>query len=348
VSFNERLNLYLTILEMKNLYSFKSKFFSLIAMVLLVTNLASAQQEAMYSQYMFNTMAINPAYAGSRDVLSLTAVGRYQWIGVPGAPTTYSFTMDMPIKNEKMGIGLAAFSDGLGLAQNTGVSLAYSYKVRLGQKTTLSMGVSPSITNVTWNLSDVKNINEVDEIFSGQYDINRLFPNVGAGVFISNDRSYLGISVPQIIQTNLNSFQNTDTDSRIKRHYYTMMGFVIGSGNVKIKPSMMVRYTQGAPMGIDGNMNIWFKDKVSFGISGRKSQAILSGVDFMDAAVGMIELQLTPQLRFGYAYDVNLNRLNNPNRTGIANQLTGTPTHEGLLRYEFGYEKNNIITPRYF
>lgn len=339
---------------MKNLYSFKSKFFSLIVMGLLVTNFASAQQEAMYSQYMFNTMAINPAYAGSRDVLSLTALGRYQWIGVPGAPTTYSFTMDMPIKNEKMGIGLAAFSDGLGLAQNTGLSLAYSYKVRLGQKTTLSMGVAPSLTNITWNLSDAsQNLTDAnDQVFGGSSDINRLVPNVGAGIFISNDRSYLGISVPQIIQTDLTSFEgadsNRDRTSQIKRHYYTMMGFVIGNGNVKLKPSTMIRYTPGAPLGIDGNVNVWFKDKISLGVSGRKSQAILSGVDFMDAVVGMIELQLTPQLRFGYAYDYNMNRLNNPNKTGVANRLAGTPTHEGLLRYEFGYGKNKIITPRYF
>ena len=334
---------------MKNLYSFKSKLFSLIAMGLLVTNFASAQQEAMYSQYMFNTMAINPAYAGSRDVLSLTAVGRHQWVGVNGAPTSYSFTADMPISNEKMGIGLALNSDNVGLLNVVGASFNYAYKIRVGQKTTLSLGVAPKINFVSWDLSKVNNINEIDPVFTQANSLSKTSPNVGAGLFINNDKSYLGFSIPQIIETDLNSFSvgTNAVESKVRRHFYTMMGFVLGNGNVKVKPSMMLRYTSGAPLGIDGNVNVWFMDKVALGISGRKSQAAASGVDFMDAAIGMIELQLTPQLRFGYAYDINLNRLNDTNKTGT-NRFVGTPTHEGLLRYEFGYGKNKIITPRYF
>lgn len=336
---------------MKSLYSFRNRFFAVMALVLFASNFVAAQQEAMYSQYMFNTMAINPAYAGNRDVLSLTGVGRYQWVGVNGAPTTYSLTLDMPFKNERMGFGIAAYNDAIGLAQNTGVSLAYSYKVRLGQKTTMSLGVAPSITNVSWNLAGVQNLTDLtDGVFTAGNGINKFVPNVGAGIFITNDKSYLGVSVPQILQSDLRTvaISNTTSDAQVKRHYYAMMGFVIGNGNVKLKPSTMLRYTQGAPLGIDGNINVWFKDKIAFGISGRKSQAIMSGVDFMDAAVGMVELQLTPQLRFGIAYDYNLNRLNDPAKTGITNSLAGTPTYEGLLRYEFGYGKNKIITPRYF
>lgn len=332
---------------MKHLYSLKIRFLALLAMGLLVSSFATAQQEAMYSQYMFNTMTINPAYAGNRDVLSLTAVGRYQWIGVNGGPTTYSVTVDTPIKNEKMGIGLTAFSDGLGEAQNTGVSFSYSYKVRVGEKTTLSLGVVPSLTYIKWGLSNVKNVNETDPVFSGQYDVNKMFPNIGAGFFMSNDKSYLGFSVPQIIETKLNSFSTGANDSRIRRHYYTMMGFVIGSGNVKIKPSTLIRYTAGSGFGVDGNVNVWLNDKISFGVSGRKSQVTLNGAGFMDAVIGMVELQLTPQLRLGCAYDYNMTLLNT-NGGSIKSRLTGAPTFEGLLRYEFGYGKNKIVTPRYF
>ena len=127
-----------------------------------------------------------------------------------------------------------------------------------------------------------------------------------------------------------------------------MMGFVIGKGNFKIKPSTMIRYTEGAPLGFDGNVNFWIKDKISFGISGRIGQFQNFGQkDAFNAAVGMLELQLTPQFRLGYAYDFTSNRLNDPSKKGI-DRVIGIPTHEAMLRYEFGYAKNKILTPRYF
>lgn len=336
---------------MKSRNSIVRKFIPLLFSGILAATTSQAQQEPMYSQYMFNTMAINPAYAGNRDVLSFTTIGRYQWLGVNGSPTTWSFTLDMPVKNEKMGIGLAAYTDALGYENNVGISLAYSYKVKLGEKTTLSLGVSPGVHKIGWTLSNVQNIQDEDPVFTAANSINRILPNVGAGFFISNDRSYLGVSVPQIIQHKLNTFDTNDDRTNVAktyRHFYTMMGFVIGKGNVKVKPSTMIRYTPGSGIGVDGNINLWLKDKVAFGISGRKSQMAVAGVDFMDAAVGMFELQLTPQLRIGYAFDYNLNRLNDPTKTGVTNKIVGTPTHEGLLRYEFGFGKNKIITPRYF
>src|SRR6218665_558866 len=116
----------LKITKMKSSRLLKSKLAVMLAWGLSIGFQANAQQEVMYSQYMFNTLAINPSYAGSRDVLSLTALGRYQWIGVPGSPNTHSFSLDMPIKNEKMGLGLTAFNDAIGIANNTGINLAYA------------------------------------------------------------------------------------------------------------------------------------------------------------------------------------------------------------------------------
>ncbi len=329
------------LLIMKNLRLRFPTLFTFLMLYLAVT--AHAQQEVLYSQYMFNTLAINPAYAGNRDVLSLSAMGRYQWIGVPGSPTTYSLTIDSPLKNEKMGLGLVAFNDAIGHAKNTGISVVYSYKVRIGEKSTLSLGVQPSVTSINWRLSNVAN-GGLDPVFDASNDINRLYPNVGGGLYISGDRSYFGVSVPQIIEQKLNAFSTTESSSdiRTRRHYYAMMGFVVGKGGFKVKPSMLVRYTDGAPLGFDGNVNFWIRDTFSFGISGRKSQPTLSGSNVMDAVVGMLELQLTPQLRIGYAYDVNMTKING-NRA-----FMGTPTHEGLLRYEFGFSKNKVLSPRYF
>jgi type IX secretion system PorP/SprF family membrane protein len=313
---------------------------------LLTVKSASAQQEVFYSQYMFNTMAINPAYAGSRDVLSVTALGRYQWIGVPGAPTTYSLTLDMPFQNEKMGVGLTGYNDQIGEYKTTGVNLAYSYKFKLTERTTMSLGLQPSFTNVNANLLDVKNMQDPgDPAFAD--NLSRTIFNAGLGTFISNDRAYFGFSVPQLIEQRLSP--NPDSEGKIQRHYFAMMGFVLGKGNVKLKPSTVIRMTKGAPMGLDANLNLWYRDIIAFGVSGRKSQMVFSGTDQMDAVVLMLELQLTPQLRIGTAYDYSFGKLNaNYSDQNFWKNVSGTPTFEGFLRYEFGFGKDKIITPRYF
>lgn len=338
---------------MKGLKSFITKCV-IAASAVLLGNTAMAQQEVMYSQYMFNTLALNPAYAGSRDVLSMTAMGRYQWLDVPGAPSTYSFTMDMPFKNEKLGLGISAYTDAIGVSRNTGIDIPFSYKMKLGTRTTLALGAQFGVENVSRLLSNVANIGLGDPFFSAGSDINKMFPNAGAGFFMSNDKAYLGFSVPKLLTNTLSEYTINDVKYTIKqrRHFFTMMGFVVGKGNVKIKPSTMLRYTAGTPLGIDGNVNVWFRDKIAIGVSARKSQATLSGQAVMDAVSGLFELQLTPQLRIGYSYDYNMTSLNtlsdnNGNTKGLKD-LTGTPTHEWLLRYEFGYGKNKILTPRYF
>jgi type IX secretion system PorP/SprF family membrane protein len=203
-------------------------------------------------------------------------------------------------------------------------------------------------------LSDAQNLsNPNDYIFLGASDQNNILPNVGGGVYLSNDKGYIGISCPQIMQNAISKFTPTDGKriaGKTQRHYFAMMGFVVGTGSFKIKPSTMVRYTQGAPLGLDGNVNFWIKDKISFGVSGRISQFQAMGQDsksLFDAAIGMIELQLTPQFKLGYAYDFTSNKLNDESKTGI-NRFLGIPTHEILLRYEFGFGKDKILTPRYF
>ncbi len=320
-----------------------------------LNNQVIAQQEAMFSQYMFNTMAINPAYAGSRDVLSMTALGRYQWVGVPGAPKTFTFSMDTPIKNEKMGIGLQASYDEIGIAKNTGVHLTYAYRIKVGPRSTLSFGVQGGATNVRWMLSQVDILNEQgDNVFGGGSDRNAILPNVGGGIFLSNDKSYLGFSCPQILQNTLFNYNSTDPKTgkvsigNTQRHFFLMMGFVLGSGDIKVKPSTMVRYTQGAPFGFDGNVNVWIKDRVSFGVSGRISQFQTLGQSTpFDAGVFMAELQMTQQMKIGYAYDFTSNNLNDRSKSGISRWL-GIPTHEIMLRYELGFSKDKILTPRYF
>ncbi|MBK6975923.1 MAG: type IX secretion system membrane protein PorP/SprF [Cytophagaceae bacterium] len=329
---------------MKNLYFARKRVLLLVSLLFGSMSSLFAQQEVMYSQYMFNTLALNPAYAGSRDVLSLTAVGRYQWMqSIDGAPRTHSFTLDMPIRNEKMGIGLIAYNDAIGVAANTGINLAYSYRFKLGAKTTMALGVQPTYSNVSQKLSEVKNLDITEAVFAN--DITSNLFNAGMGLYLSNDKAFFSFSVPQIIEQKYGT--SDSAKGKIRRHYFAMAGIVIGKGNVKVKPSVMMRYSGGSNMGFDLNANVWFKDKIAVGVSGRKSQTALYGQDFVDAIVGMFEVQLTPQLRLGYAYDYNTTRLNTKNGT-LSQNLISTPTHEWLLRYEFGYGKSKILTPRYF
>ena len=322
-----------------------TQFWIVFLTILGISGSASAQQEVFYSQYMFNTLAINPAYAGSRDVLSITALGRYQWMGVNGAPQTHSLTLDMPFQNEKMGLGLTAYNDKIGRWNTTGFNLAYAYKFKLTERTTMSLGLQPTVTNVSVNLLNVRTYEGSDPSFED--DVSRFVFNAGLGMFISNDKAYFGISVPQLIEQRISP--NTDSEGKSQRHYFAMMGFVVGNGNFKLKPSTVVRVTRGAPVGLDGNLNLWYRDKIAIGVSARKSQMVFSGTDQMDALVGMLELQLTPQLRIGFAYDTSLGKLSeDSDGKSFYKRISGTPTYEGFLRFEFGFSKDKIITPRYF
>lgn len=305
-----------------------------------------AQQEVQYSQYMFNMLAVNPAYAGNRDVLSMTGLYRQQWVGISGSPTTQSFTIDMPIKKEKVGIGFQAYNDQIGVFKNTGVALSYAYRVKVSQKTTLSMGVQGGITNLSGDLLGVQRTlsgTDTDPAFSG--NISKWLPNVGAGLYLSNDRGYIGLSVPTLIQNRFKdvtgSADTNITSARQERHYFLMAGFVIGLGrSLALKPSFLVKATRDAAA-IDLNLNLWIKDRIAIGGSWRTNNknfkspfGNLNG----DAVIGMIEIQATDQIRLGYAYDFALN--------GLQSKQNGT--HEVMLRYEFGYRKTKILTPRYF
>ncbi|GHB71877.1 PorP/SprF family type IX secretion system membrane protein [Persicitalea jodogahamensis] len=335
-----------------------SKIKQWTALVLLTLTVGStevlAQQDKMYSQYMFNMMALNPAYAGSRDVLSATGLYRNQWVNVEGAPKTMTFTLDAPINKERVGLGLQLFNDQIGLQNETGIYASYAFRIKVGERSTLALGLQAGATSFRWSLSEAvlaPGGGGADQAFN--QNISKILPNFGTGVFISNDKSYLGVSVPQLIANNLSDYNVGDNRAKQKRHAYLMSGFVIGLGNtLKLKPSLLVKYSDGAPLGMDGNLNLWLNDRVAIGTSYRHNQWSTlnnsggSGNDInnyiSDAVVGMVEIQITDQFRMGYAYDMMLNGLKQSNIS------INSGSHELMLRYEFGYGKSKILTPRYF
>jgi type IX secretion system PorP/SprF family membrane protein len=312
-----------------------------------------AQQDKMYSQYMFNMMALNPAYAGSRDVLSATGLYRNQWVNVEGAPKTMTFTLDAPINKERVGLGVQVYNDQIGLQNETGIYASYAFRIRIGERSTLALGLQAGATSFRWNLSEamLSPGGGNDPVFNT--NISKILPNFGTGVYISNDKAYLGISVPQLISNNLSEYNTGDNRAKQKRHAYLMSGFVINLGStLKLKPSLLAKYAEGAPIGLDGNLNLWINDRIAIGTSYRHNQwSTLNNSsgsggsinDYVsDAVVGMAEIQLTDQIRIGYAYDMMLNGLKQSNLS------INSGSHEVMLRYEFGFGKSKILTPRYF
>jgi type IX secretion system PorP/SprF family membrane protein len=287
---------------------------------------AYAQQDAMYSQYMFNYLLVNPGYAGSRDVLSVTGMYRTQWAGIEGSPNTTTFSADMPLANERMGLGLTLFKDKIGVEANTGFYGSYAYRVRLTQRGTLSFGANLGLTQYSADLANVTTGQGNDPSFSS--NISEMNPNFGFGMFYSTDKFYASVSLPHILNNKLGDLSGLD-QSLLKRHYFLGAGFVFPvSPNIKLKPSTLVKIVEGAPIQGDFNLNAWYVDKIGLGVSYRTG----------DAVVVMAEFQATTGLRFGYAYDITT--------TQLSNYAGGT--HEMMVRYEFATLKKKIVTPRYF
>ena len=324
---------------MSNQFSTKHWAVLLLLILGISSSQVRAQQDKMFSQYMFNMMALNPAYAGSRDVLSMSALYRNQWTGVQGAPQTATFTADMPLNQERVGIGLQLYGDKSGVIQEAGAFASYAFRIKVGAKSTLALGLQAGASSYQANLAEVRTSpdGQIDPAFAS--NISKILPNFGTGIYLSNDRSYLSLSVPRLVKNKLSEYNVGDLRSVQVRHAYFAAGFVVGiSPGIKMKPSMLVKYAEGAPLGFDGNINFWFADRISIGASIRRNQFSTWTQYTTDAIVGMLEVQLTDQIRFGYAYDRTMNNF----------QSVAPSSHEIMLRYEFGFGKNRILTPRYF
>ena len=286
-----------------------------------------AQQSAMYSQYMFNTLAVNPAYAGSRNVISATALLRSQWTGIAGAPKTSTFTIDAPLKDKRIGVGLQIFNDKLGVVNSTGAVFSYAYRIRM-EKATLSFGMQGSANQYTANFSTIllqPAAEGYDQAFSN--DVKKVLLNVGTGVYYNSDKFYAGLSSPELLSSRLSS--DSGNLSRKTFHLYLASGYVFDINNdFKFKPSFLFKAVSGSPLQADLNATIWIKDRVAVGAQYRTSADIL----------GLLEVQISPQIRFGYAYDHSVTPLKNYN----------SGSHEIMLRYEFGFNGSKVLSPRYF
>jgi type IX secretion system PorP/SprF family membrane protein len=301
----------------------------LLVLILIVSATAKAQQEPMYSQYMFNMMNNNPAYAGSRGVVTATALYRNQWVGIDGAPKTASLGFDMPINSKKIGIGVQMYDDELGIERTTGLNVSYAFRIQLTEAGTLSLGLQGGVLNYRANYSQVRTFNPNDPSFN--QNISGILPAAAAGIYYNSDKFYFGVSTPALLKTKISSDGSTDIASVTGRdlHIYATTGFVLRlNQDLVLKPSILVKAVSGAPIEYDFNGNLWIQNVLSLGFSYRTG----------DAYVGMAELQLSRQLRLGYAYDKTFSDLSTVN----------TGTHELMLRMEFGSSGGKVASPRYF
>ena len=293
--------------------------------VLILTASASfAQQDAQFTQYMYNTININPAYAGSREVMSIFGLHRTQWVGLSGAPVTNALSLNTPINNSKIGIGLSAINDRIGPTVENTLSVDVSYTVQTSETYKLSFGVKG--TGNFFNL-DASQLNPVD-IDPSLVNYNKFSPNIGAGVYFHSDKSYIGVSVPNFIQSNR---YNSDNVAILKEriNYYFIAGYVFDlNPNIKFKPALLTKLVTGSPLQVDVSGNFMFYNKFVIGAAYR-----------WDAAVSALAgFQITDGLYVGYGYDMETTRLRKYN----------SGSHEVFLRFELFDNSNKIVSPRFF
>ncbi|MEM7041024.1 MAG: type IX secretion system membrane protein PorP/SprF, partial [Bacteroidota bacterium] len=243
-----------------------------------------AQQDAHYSQYMFNGLVLNPAYAGSREVVTLNMFARQQWIGIDGAPSTQSFSAHMPLPGLNSGFGITASNDRIGYTSQQWVTTSFAYRMKVG-KGKLAFGLQGGLLNYGINWDQAVTVDQNDAVIQGGRE-NILVPNVGTGVYFQSDRFYAGLSAPHILPSPLNTTSTNNIEAQLFQHYFFTTGALLGNefSNFKFKPSILVKYVSGAPVEVDVNAALIIKNRWWIGLSYRS----------FDSMVGMFQFQITP------------------------------------------------------
>lgn len=290
------------------------------------------QDDPMYSQYLFNIQAFNPAYVGSWECVGFMLLGRYQWVEFDGAPETHTFSVQAPLRNERVGLGLSVINDVLGREKRLSVFTDYSYKLQLGNDVGLRLGLKAGFTNYRHLLTEHVIVDPGDPAFEG--DIReKLMPNVGIGLFLSSPRYFAGFSIPKLLK---NKFENQDytTDYEF-RNLDLIGGYVFDVGSmVKFKPSFMARHSESLPFVFDLNANFLINERFWLGGMVRSTSWDGGG-----SVLGLnVQFIINQKFRIGYAYDKGLNDMG----------YYSNGSHEVMLSYELRSFVKSFTSPRYF
>lgn len=299
-----------------------------------------AQQDAQYTQYIYNTISINPAYAGNRGTFSITGLYRTQWVGLEGAPETSSLNFHAPVGKKRVGLGFSVVNDrlGEGVTERTNFDLAFSYTIPLSRKRKLSLGLKAGgqLFNVDFTL-----LNQFTEELTFENNIdNRFTPNIGAGIYYHfSNKWYLGFSIPNILQSEHFENENTlvaggDRTSFIARdraHYFLMTGYIFELNYAwDFKPTALFRAVRGAPLQLDMSANFLFKKKLLLATSYRFGAAVSASVGF----------QITRGMLLGLSYDREI--------TELGNTLFNSGSFEVFLRFDLFKTNKRQVSPRFF
>lgn len=304
----------------------------LVVVVLVVSvGWAQAQQYPVYSQYLFNGLVINPAYAGSHVQLSTTAMYRNQWVNFDGAPKTLSFSAHTSLLKNKIGVGLLLTNDEIGSYSNQSMFGSYSFIIK-SPVGTLALGLQAGINVVSADFSDL-DLNDFDDPSFAGFD-TKIKPNFGAGVYFHNDYMFAGFSVPFLLNNNISTSTETLLNEiKEARYYYLHGGLILPMDRfkkVQFNPSVLIRAQEGSPLSMDINAGFIFYDVFSVGASYRN----------IDGIVTYINLKLTDALHFGYSYDWTTSDI----------RMFSQGTHEFMLNYRFRIRKihGTAECPSYF
>ncbi len=307
-----------------------------LALLFMISTGIYGQQDAQYTQYMYNTLSVNPAYAGSRGVFSIAALHRSQWVGLDGAPTTQTLNFNTPV-SRRVGIGLSIVNDeiGNGTNQDTYFDGAFSYTIPTSYQGKLSFGLKAGGHFLNVDFNQLRNF-QAEGSASAPPNIDKKFsPNFGAGVYYHTDRFYAGLSVPNFLETEHFDRSGETGDSSFlaqeRMNWHLISGYVFKlSQDWKFKPAVLFKAVQGAPLQADLSANFLLRDKFSFGAAYRWSAAL-------SALVG---IQLSDQFMLGLAYDRET--------TELGNTAFNDGSFEVFLRYEFLTRYRKVVSPRFF
>ena len=289
-----------------------------------------AQQDAQYTQYMYNTVSVNPAYAGSRGHLSIAALYRNQWLGLDGAPETQTLNIHTPMGYRGVGLGISVVNDKIGPTSETYFDVDFSYTIQTSYEGKLSFGLKASAHMLDIRYSELDEF-EVDPQLQSQQDIrNKFSPNIGAGVYYHTEQFYAGLSAPRILETTHFDSSSVST-AKEQINLYAITGYVWDLNPfLKFKPTLLTKVVQGAPVQVDVSANFMLNEKFVGGIAYR-----------WDAAFsGLFGFRLSDQMFLGLAYDREI--------TDLGATAFNDGSFEVIFRYDFIRNIGNMKSPRFF
>ncbi len=309
-----------------------------LTFLVLVFDDAQAQQDAQYTQYMYNTISVNPAYAGSRGVLSVMGLHRSQWVGLEGAPRTQTLTLNTPLgDNERVGLGLSIVNDEIGPTDETYIDVDFSYTIPTSEYGKLSFGIKAGAHLLNVDFQQLTQFNQNDALFENNID-NKFSPQVGVGVYYHTDKFYMGLSAPNLLETDHFDESTTSSDSDAisflaeeRINYYLIAGHVFDlSDDLKFKPALLTKLVFGAPLQVDVSANFLLYERLTLGVAYRWSAAV----------TGQVGFQISDSMMIGFAYDRET--------TELGQSQFNDGSYEVMLRFELFKKYNRMLTPRFF